>query len=114
MRDIDKIDNENEDVLPFDDDDIDESIITLEDEDGNTGDFEILDVIEYRGSEYAVLCSVEENDDGDTVVVLRIVEGSDDDDDDSVEFLLPDSEEEADAVYEIFKEKYKDIIEFED
>lgn len=113
MKDIDKIDNEMDNTEFLDDDmDEEESIITLVDDEGNETDFELLDVIEYNGSEYAVLCSVEEGESGGEAAILRLVDNPDDED--TADFVTPDTEEESAAVYEIFKEKYKDIIDFED
>ena len=82
------------------------------DDEGNESDFELLDVIAYNGNDYAVLCSVEEGEDSGEAAILRLID--DPDDEDSAEFVTPDTDEEITAVYEIFKEKYKDIIEFED
>ena len=108
MTDIDKIDNTEE----LEDEDLEESIITLVDDEGNETDFELLDVINYKGSDYAVLCSVEEGDAGGEAAILRLVDNPDDED--APDFVTPDTEEESEAVYEIFKEMYKDIIDFED
>lgn len=45
-------------------------IITLNDESGNSIEFEVLDIIEYQGNEYVILHPVEGDED---VVILRHV-----------------------------------------
>ncbi len=94
------------------DEDLEEDLldnkIILNDEDGNEAEFEFLDLIEYEGEDYVVLLPCE--DDDQMVVILRI-EGEDDgfetyesvDDDDTLQ-----------AVFEIFKERAKDLFDFED
>ena len=117
MKDIDKMDNElenidNPDTIEDETDDDETSIITLVDDEGNESDFELLDVIPYNGNDYAVLCSVDDGEDSGEAAILRLVDNPDDED--SPDFVTPDTDEESTAVYEIFKEKYKDIIDFED
>lgn len=84
------------------------SIITLTDEDGSEVDFEFLDLIEYEGNEYVVLLPVEE--DSDEVVILQLEETGDDEE----SYIGVDDEEVLTAVFEIFKEKYKDDFNFAD
>ena len=118
MKDIEKKDNvpeiteEPELVEDEELEDDEVSIITLVDDEGNESDFELLDVIDYKGNDYAVLCSVEEGDEAGEAAILQLIDTPDDED--SPDFVTPKTEEEITAVYEIFKEKYKDIIEFED
>ena len=83
------------------------NIITLTDETGEDVEFEYLDVIEYQGTEYIVLMPVEEDD--NSVVILKIEPV-----DEEVENYLSVDDDTANAVYEIFKEKYKDVLTFED
>ncbi|MCH5325246.1 MAG: DUF1292 domain-containing protein [Eubacterium sp.] len=85
-------------------------IITLTDEDGNDVDFEFLDIIEYQGEEYILLLPLEESDDMDGVVILKI-EPTEDEDVDN--FAGIEDENVLNAVFEIFKEKYKDEFNFE-
>ena len=47
-----------------------ENIIVLNDDEGNEAEFEILDLIPYRGKEYVVLLSV--SDEADEVVILQL------------------------------------------
>lgn len=85
------------------------NIITLNDENGDEVRFEFLDLVEYEGEKYVVL--LPEDGDGE-VVILRL----DDTDLDSEEdtFLGVEDEETLQAVFGIFKEKYKDELEFGD
>ena len=83
------------------------NLLTLTDENGNDANFEYLDVIEYQGTEYIVLMPVEEDD--NSVVILKIEPV-----DEEVENYLSVDDDTANAVYEIFKEKYKDVLTFED
>lgn len=85
-----------------------ESILTLTDENGQDIAFEYLDCIEYQGSEYLVLMPVE--DDSNEVVILRIEPV----DEENENYLAVEDEAVLDAVYEIFKARYRDILEFAD
>ena len=84
------------------------SILTLTDENGVDTDFEYLDCIEYQGKEYLILMPTEEPD---TQIVILEVQPVDDENEN---YLAVDDEATLDAVYEIFKEKYKDVLTFED
>lgn len=87
-----------------------DNIITLNDEDGNAVDFEFLDLIEYLGKEYVVLYPCENEDDEAGEVVILEVE----DDDTVVEesYKSVEDTEVLNAVFEIFKEKFKDEFNF--
>lgn len=85
-----------------------DNILVLNDDEGNELNFEFLDVIEYRGKEYVVLLPCDEE--SDEVVVLEI-EGSDED---SVTYAGVEDDAVLAAVFEIFKEKFKDEFDFED
>ena len=84
------------------------SILTLTDEKGNDIDFEYLDCIEYEGKEYLVLMPA---DDVATEIVILEVEPVDEE---TENYLSVDDEAVLNAVYAIFKEKYKDILTFEE
>ncbi len=84
------------------------NILTLTDENGNEAEFEYLDVIDYEGAEYLVLLPVEE--DNDEIVILQIEPV----DEENENYLAVEDEETLAAVYEIFKERYKDILTFAD
>jgi len=84
------------------------SILTLTDENGNDTEFEYLDCIEYNGKEYLVLMPADEIS---TEIVILEVEPVDEENEN---YLSVNDEAILDAVYGIFKERYKDIITFED
>ncbi len=98
---------ENENLLPEEE----VSILTLTDENGQDVEFEYLDCIEYEGKEYLVLMPVvEEDEESDEIVILEIEPV-----DEEVEnYLAVEDEAVLNAVFEIFKEKFKDILTFED
>lgn len=83
-----------------------ESILTLTDENGDELRFEYLDCIELEGVEYLVLMPEESNE----IVILEIQPV----DEENENYVAVESEEILDAVYAIFKERYKDVLEFED
>lgn len=83
-------------------------IITLEDDLGNEKDFEFLDTVEYDGDEYIILLPVEEEEQNE-VMILRV--DSLDDQDEIYSGI--DDEEVLQAVFNIFKDRYKDEFDFE-
>lgn len=87
-----------------------DNIIILNDEDGNEVKFEFLDLIEYSGEEYVILLPVEEED-ADEVVILK-VEDTDSEDEES--YVGVDDQEILNAVFAIFKDKFKDEFNFVD
>lgn len=89
-----------------------DNIIVLNDEDGNEINFEFLDLIEYEGEEYVVLLPVEEDENSDEVVILK-VEDTDEESEEGAYVSIED-EEILNAVFEIFKEKFKDEFNFID
>lgn len=84
------------------------NILTLTDEAGNETEFEYLDIIEYQGKEYLILLPTEE--DNDEIVILEIEPV----DEENENYLAVEDEAILSAVYEIFKERYKDILTFAD
>ena len=84
------------------------SILTLTDENGNDVNFEYLDCIEYNGKEYLVLMP-EEDEEGE-IVILEVEPV----DEENENYLSVSDEAVLNAVYEIFKEKYQDVLTFED
>ena len=84
------------------------AILTLTDENGNDQNFEYLDVIEYNGKEYLVLMPADEEE---THIVILEVEPVDEENEN---YLSIDDEDLLNTVYGLFKEKYKDILIFED
>ena len=85
-----------------------QNVLTLTDENGNDIDFEYLDVIEYQGLEYLILMPLEEE--ANEIVILQIEPV----DEETENYLAVESEEILTAVYEIFKERYKDVLTFAD
>ena len=96
---------ENENLIPEEEE---SGILTLTDENGQDVDFEYLDCIEYQGKEYLVLMPAEELA---TEIVILEVEPLDDENEN---YLSVEDEETLNAVYEIFKDKYKDVLTFEE
>ena len=84
------------------------SILTLTDENGEDIDFEYLDCLTYQDKEYLVLMPADE---AETQIVILEVEPVDDENEN---YLAVDDEAVLDAVYGMFKEKYKDVLTFED
>lgn len=84
------------------------NILTLTDENGNDIEFEYLDVIEYQGKEYLFLMPVEEE--SSEIVILEIEPV----DEENENYLAVEDEQILQAVYEIFKERYKDVLTFAD
>jgi uncharacterized protein YrzB (UPF0473 family) len=96
---------ENENMIPEEEE---VSILTLTDEKGEETDFEYLDCIEYKGKEYLVLMPVESVE---TEIVILEIEPVDEENEN---YLAVEDEKLLNAVYEIFKEKYKDVLTFEE
>ena len=84
------------------------SIIVLTDENGEDVEFEYLDCIEYKDTEYMVLMPTEE--DSNEIVILQIEPV----DEENENYLAVEDEATLDAVYAIFKERYKDVLNFAD
>ena len=95
---------ENENLIPEEE----VSILTLTDENGNDVNFEYLDCIEYNGKEY--LCLMPEDDEANEIVILEVEPV----DEENENYLAVSDEAVLDAVYAIFKERYADILTFED
>ena len=90
------------------------NVIILNDENGNEVQFEFLDLIEYESEEYVVLLPVlaeGEEDDGE-VVILKVDDSEENSDEES--YISVDDEDTLTAVFEIFKEKFKDEFNFTD
>jgi len=83
-------------------------LLTLTDENGEDVEFEYLDSIDYEGKEYIVLLPTDEND---TEVVILEVEPEDEENEN---YVSVKDEATLMAVYAIFKDRFKDILNFED
>ncbi|MBR2290559.1 MAG: DUF1292 domain-containing protein [Clostridia bacterium] len=95
----------------MDEENLDENIIILNDDEGNEVKFEFLDLIKYEEEDYVVLLPVPDGDDEDNEVVILKLEETDSDEEES--YVSVDDEEILSAVFDIFKEKFKDEFNFE-
>ena len=96
---------ENENIMEMEEE---TSILTLTDENGNDVDFEYLDCLEYEGKEYLVLMPADEE--ANEIVILEVESV----DEENENYLAVEDEAVLDAVFGIFKEKYKDELTFEE
>ena len=85
-----------------------ESQITLTGEDGEEITFDDLDCLTYQDTEYLVLMPT---DTEETQIVILEIQPVDEENE---TYLPVEDEAVLDAVYGLFKEKYKDILTFED
>lgn len=98
---MDEMNNEN-----FNEDqDYEPETVTLCDEDGNEIELELWDVIDYDGDSYAVMLQP----DGDEVIIMVIEELNDEED----SYTPVENEDKLNAVFEIFKERFRDEFDFE-
>ena len=94
----------NEEVLQEEE----SNILQLTDENGEEVEFEYLDSVDYEGKEYLVLMPAEE---GSSEIIILEVQPVDEE---TENYLSVSDEKVLDAVYGIFKERYKDVLTFED
>ena len=89
------------------------NIMTLQAEDGRNVDFEFLDLIEYGGESYVVLLPIDEGEGEEPgkVVILRIDISGDSDEE---SYVRVESLPALNAVFGIFKEKFRDKFHFTD
>ena len=83
-------------------------ILTLTDENGQDVDFEYLDCLTYEDKEYLILMPADAP--ATEIVILEVVPV----DEENENYLAVEDEAILDAVYGLFKEKYKDILTFEE
>ncbi len=96
--------------LDGEDFDLANGIIVLNDENGDEVEFEFLDLIEYENEEYIVLLPAEDEDeDGGEVVILKVEDGENEDEE---AYVSVDDEDVLMAVFDIFREKFKDVFNF--
>lgn len=88
-----------------------DNIITLNDEFGNEVQFEFLDLVEYDSEEYVVLFPIDDEDEDEGMVIILKIESLDDDTD---TYISVEDEDTIQAVFQIFKAKYKDEFDFEE
>lgn len=96
---------EIKDLLPEEEE---TSTITLTDENGEDIEFEYLDCIEYEGKEY--LCLIPAEEDANEIVILEVEPV----DEENENYISVEDEDVLNAVFAIFKDRFKDILEFED
>ena len=94
---------ENEEILQEEE----FSTLTLVDDKGEETVFEYLDCIEYQGKEYLVLTPMEEEG---QIVILEVEPV----DEENENYIAVEDEAVLEAVYAIFKERYADVLTFED
>lgn len=82
-------------------------IISLTDEEGNEVEFELIDSVDYEDKEYLIL--LPPDDEAAEVVILEVEPHADG----TESYLTVNDEITLNAVYEIFKERFKDIFTFE-
>ena len=92
---------ENEEILQEEE----FSTLTLVDDKGEEIVFEYLDCIEYQDKEYLVLTPMEEEG---QIVILEVEPV----DEENENYNAVEDEAVLEAVYEIFKERYQDILTF--
>ena len=83
------------------------SVLTLTDENGEDMEFYYLDCIEYNGKEYLAL---NPSDEENTIVFLEVEPV----DEENENYLSVLDEDVLNAVYGIFKERFADVLDFED
>lgn len=89
-----------------------DNIIILNDENGNEVSFEFLDLVEYDNTEYVILLPVAEDESIEQGVVILQLEESTNDCEES--YVSVDDERILQAVFQIFKDKFKDEFDFTD
>ena len=82
-------------------------LLSLTDEEGNETQFEYLDCIEYEGKEYLILLPA--GDDSAEIGILEVEPV----DEETENYLSVGDQDVLDAVFGIFKERYKDVFTFE-
>ncbi len=104
------MENENENKMNTEEEEFDEldNKVVLTDEEGNDVEFEFLDVVEVDDNTYVILLPVEEMEKGEVVIFRIEGEGSEE------TYVGLEDEEEAQKVFDAFKEKAKDDFNFED
>ena len=85
-----------------------ENILTLTDENGEETEFEYLDSVEYGGQEYLILTPTGEE--SGQVVILQVEPV----DEETENYMAVEDEILLNEVYAIFRERYKDVLTFED
>ena len=87
--------------------------ITLNDENGNEFLLEFIDSVAYNEKEYVVFLPADDEENAGEAEEVIILEVKESDDSEITEYLSVDDESILNAVFELFKEKYKDEFNFE-
>lgn len=87
-----------------------DNIVELADENGNPVAFEFLDLIEFEGGEYVVLLPVDEENCEIVILKVEPIAGNDEEEN----YVGVGDDRVLEAVYAIFKEKFKDEFDFAD
>lgn len=95
---------------PQENNDTFDNIVYLNNPQGEEEKFEFLDLVEYQGEEYVVLLPCNEQENTGEVVILMIEETTDD----MESYVSVESEDVLNAVFNIFREKFKDTFNFAD
>ncbi len=85
-----------------------EDLLLLTDDTGAEHSFEYLDCIEYEGKEYLVLLPADEE--SDEIIILEVQPV----DEENENYISVENEDTLNAVFAIFKDRFKDILEFAD
>ena len=97
---------ENNDIL-LEEEELD-NILTLTDENGEEAEFEYLDTINYEGKEYIILMPLD--DESNEILILEVQPV----DEELENYVTVSDESILDGVYAIFKDRFKDILDFAD
>lgn len=97
---------ENNEIL-LEEEELD-NILTLTDENGEDAEFEYLDTINYEGKEYIVLMPLDEESNEILILEVQPV------DEELENYVTVSDETILDGVYAIFKDRFKDILDFAD
>ena len=88
-----------------------DNIITLNSESGEVR-FEFLDLVEYNGDEFVVLLPADDPDESGEVVILKL--DTIDEDAEEESYIGVEDEDTLQAIFNIFKDKFKDEFDFAD
>ena len=92
---------------------LDDNMIILNDEEGKEVRFEFLDLIELDNEQYVVLLPAE-NKHGEEPGEVVILQVEDTENENEESYVSVEDEETLNKVFEMFKEKFKDEIDFVD
>ena len=89
------------------------SIVVMTDEDGNDVEFEFIDLVEYEDESYVILLPADDEDeDSGEVVILRLEKS--DEDEETESYVGVEDEDILEAVFNIFRERFKDVFDWQE